>query len=307
MGFKTRSLGRVIALLSVVALSACTVGDEQDSAQTSSSNAVVEIAEELVETSQEVAQLDAPASEVEQIDIPASEITQPQGLEAETDTFLFDVESLVVPHGAIAIHKVGEAHQPDFSVPAWSTIKVPIAIAALREDPDVINDVEIAIRASDNEAIKRLWASLDDPVAQVTAVIEEAGSSAYVLDRRLVPPYTSYGQSPWTVPEQANFAAGLRCVEGSEEVVDFMSNITVGGDYGLGIIPGAILKSGWGPSPEGIYGLRQLGLVPNGDGYVAVALAATSPDGSYASGQAILTEMATNLQQVLEQLPADAC
>ncbi|MDO4929079.1 MAG: hypothetical protein Q3976_08510 [Corynebacterium sp.] len=86
-----------------------------------------------------------------------------------------------------------------------------------------------------------------------------------------------------------------------------MSNIVNGGNYGLGQISGAIFKGGWGPSPAGVYGLRQFGLVANGDGYVAVALAATSPDGSYEGGQAVLNAMAANLQAVVGQLPANAC
>ncbi|AEX69471.1 hypothetical protein CIP107554_00774 [Corynebacterium diphtheriae] len=48
-------------------------------------------------------------------------------------------------------------------VPAWSTIKVPISIAALRANPG--NDVLMrqAITVSDNDAARALWDSLGSP------------------------------------------------------------------------------------------------------------------------------------------------
>lgn len=48
----------------------------------------------------------------------------------------------------------------DGAYPAWSTIKVPIAIAALRQDPSLSPDAAAAIQYSDNDAAQRLWSAL---------------------------------------------------------------------------------------------------------------------------------------------------
>ena len=52
------------------------------------------------------------------------------------------------------------------SGPAWSTIKVPLTIAALREEdpPEVTNAMIAAIAESDNAAAESIWEKLGDPV-----------------------------------------------------------------------------------------------------------------------------------------------
>lgn len=198
------------------------------------------------------------------------------------------------------------------AVPPWSTIKVPIAIAAFRNDSAAAQPyVAPAITQSSNEAAAQLWASLGDPSRAATLteqVISEGKSSATVQTKVVRPGFSSFGQSDWSVPEQATFASNLRCIQGSEPVTKYMGQIASGGGYGLGIIPGALFKGGWGPDESGNYGARQFGLVPNGAGkFVAVALAATSPDGTMEGAQARLTEAVKILQPVLGELPTAAC
>jgi hypothetical protein len=58
---------------------------------------------------------------------------------------------------------------------AWSTMKLPVIVAAIavgRADWDAI---EAAITRSDNEAALRLWHELDDAAAQVEAQLRAAG------------------------------------------------------------------------------------------------------------------------------------
>lgn len=248
---------------------------------------------------------DAPEEPSEDTPVEETKPTTVRAHESNADSA--DLASLVEAHGAIAVAGIGEVNDLDFTVPAWSTIKVPISIAALRQDPSASGDVALAIQQSDNDAAARLWQSLASPAEDTAEVITDAGSSAQVQDQQVAPPYSSFGQSTWSVLQQANFAAGMRCVAGAQEVVGYMGNIANGANYGLGTIPGAIFKGGWGPNSAGVYGVRQFGVIPNDQGYVAIALAATSPDGSYESGQAVLTQMAQNVYEHINELPAQAC
>jgi len=215
-------------------------------------------------------------------------------------------------NGAAAIAVAGIGGADDTAVAPWSTVKVPIAIAALRKDPSLHGTMTQAIQNSDNAAAETLWASLGTPEQAAEAagsVIREGGSSARVESQVVRPGFSSFGQSDWSLSAQADFASHLRCIQGSEPVVSAMGSIGNGGGYGLGAIPGAIFKGGWGPNAAGAYGLRQFGLIPkpDGAGYVAVAIAVESPDGSYESGQAELTAAAEFLRLKVDSLPEAAC
>ena len=85
---------------------------------------------------------------------------------------------------------------------AWSTIKVPLAIAALRNDRARANDLVVkAITESDNHASEQLWSELGEPADAarlVQAVVAEGGDTATVVEsRRLRPGYTAFGQTQW--------------------------------------------------------------------------------------------------------------
>ena len=56
-------------------------------------------------------------------------------------------------------------------------------------------------------------------------------------------------------------------------------------------------KGGWGPDPDGKYLVRQMGLLKTSSGYrAAVAITARPPDGTYASGQVLLSQVASWLK-----------
>jgi hypothetical protein len=64
---------------------------------------------------------------------------------------------------------------------AWSTLKVPLSIAALTANPDAATPImQQAISQSDNAAADQLWSMLGDPQAAadaVEAVLTEGGDT----------------------------------------------------------------------------------------------------------------------------------
>ncbi|MDK7047687.1 hypothetical protein QP324_03750 [Corynebacterium sp. UMB0012] len=194
---------------------------------------------------------------------------------------------------------------------AWSTSKVPVLIAANRTGAADNQLVSSAITYSDNEAAKAAWAGLGEGTAAAQAaqsVIAEAGDTATQVQSQVTrPEFTAFGQTMWSVGNQAKFMAGLRCVEGAQPIIDAMGVADPAQGYGLRTLPGALMKGGWGPSPAGSYDVRQMGIVQLGGHDVAVALIASSPDGQYASTQTVLTSMAEALAQADTQWSSPAC
>lgn len=171
---------------------------------------------------------------------------------------------------------------------AWSTIKVPLAIAALRSDWSRARDLAIkAITESDNHASEQLWSQLGDPAdaaRKVQIVIAEAGDTATVVEpRRLRPGFTAFGQTQWTLQRQARFAAELSSIPDASEVIDLMRRLTTGQQWGLAA-KGIAAKAGWGPGVQGEYLVRQFGIVPTPYGQWGVALAADAGDGVFETG-----------------------
>lgn len=175
----------------------------------------------------------------------------------------------------------------DMSDAAWSTSKVPLAIAALNAAGGGLEEqMRQAISASDNDAAEALWASLGSPSEAAQAVQDvladggDTGTEVPAEKRR--EEFSTFGQTYWTLEAQATFASNLRCLPGTDPVVEAMGQVVAGQDYGLGQIDGAVYKGGWGPGDDGTYLIRQFGLVPAQDGtMVPVAVAAEAPDGSY--------------------------
>lgn len=194
---------------------------------------------------------------------------------------------------------------------AWSTSKVPVLIAANRTGAADSQLVSSAITYSDNEAAKAAWAGLGEGTAAAQAaqsVIAEAGDTATQVQSQVTrPEFTAFGQTMWSVGNQAKFMAGVRCVEGAQPIIDVMGVADPAQAYGLRTLPGALMKGGWGPSPAGAYDVRQMGIAQLGGHDVAVALIASSPDGQYASTQTVLTSMAEALAQAETQWPSPAC
>ena len=116
---------------------------------------------------------------------------------------------------------------------AWSTIKVPLAIAALRRDRRLAQDLVVkAITESDNSASEQLWSQLGDPAdaaRQVQIIVQECGDAATVVEsRRLRRGFTAFGQTQWTLDRQARFAAQLPVIPDGAAVIDLMRQLTSG-------------------------------------------------------------------------------
>lgn len=76
------------------------------------------------------------------------------------------------------------------------------------------------------------------------------------------------------------------------EVVDEMERVTRGQRWGLGRLPSAAFKVGWGPDPADRSLVRRFGIVPPNGHLVAVALAAEPTSGSFVDGVRALDRMA---------------
>jgi hypothetical protein len=195
---------------------------------------------------------------------------------------------------------------------AWSTIKVPLAIAALRETepPEATDAMRAAITESDNDAAEAIWASLGDPetaARKVEAVLAEAGAPTTVESRKVRPEFTAFGQTTWSLRDQATFLSAAACDPGNQPIMDLMGQISPDQRWGLGQIPGAKFKGGWGPSPEGNYLVRQFGVIPVNEGLAVVAVAVDPRSGSFDDGTQALTQIATWLREHADLLPAGNC
>jgi hypothetical protein len=191
---------------------------------------------------------------------------------------------------------------------AWSTIKVPLAIATARAGSGSTELVTKTIAQSDNAAAEKLWSQLGNPAAaakQVQAVIHDAGDTTTVVEsRRLRPGYTAFGQTQWPLVRQAQFAARLPGIAEASPIVELMRNLTTGQRWGLAA-KGFAAKGGWGPGRHGEYLVRQFAIVPADSGHVGVALAAEAHDGVFETGVDVVDKLADWLVDHLAELTQD--
>lgn len=195
--------------------------------------------------------------------------------------------------------------------PAWSTIKVPLAIAATRHDPNTASLIERAITASDNAAADELWASLGDPAAAAAAVhqvlTDGANPDVYVQAEQIRPPYSPYGQTIWAQADAARFAWTLPCIPDADPVLAQMRNIASGQQWGLAALDNTATKGGWGPDPDGNYLARQIGVYQTETGALGLAIATKPDDGTFATATSILNNLANWITQNIAELPGAGC
>ena len=203
---------------------------------------------------------------------------------------------------------------PDFAdQPAWSTIKIPLVIASMRQHntDHPTTAMMAAITESDNAAAESIWEGLGDPViaaAAVGKVLHEVGDPTLVESRKLRPEYTAFGQTDWSLTNQATFLAAAACDPRNRPVLDLMGQVTGDQRWGLGALPDAQIKGGWGPAPSGRYLVRQIAVVPAGQrGVTVVAMAAEPDSGSFADGTRVLTQIGEWLRAHVEALPGAKC
>lgn len=195
---------------------------------------------------------------------------------------------------------------------AWSTIKVPLAIAALRDagTAELTAEVTAAITRSDNAAAEAIWASLGDPVTaahKVDAVLRETGDPTTVQSEKVRPQFSAFGQTYWSLDDQTRFLAVTACDPRDTPVLTLMGEIVPEQRWGLGIIPGSRFKGGWGPSVSGRYLVRQFGVITVPAGRTAVAIAAEPASGTFADGTKDLTRIANWLSGHTAAFPAGRC
>jgi hypothetical protein len=184
---------------------------------------------------------------------------------------------------------------------AWSTSKVPVAMAVLAQGGGQAHQADLAqaLTASDNAAAERLWASLGGGAAAAQAADEQlraAGDEHTMIQAQtLRAGYTPFGQTEWALTDQARFTAGLGCTREGTQVLGLMGRVVGGQRWGLGSagVPWR-LKGGWGPGitpGEGDGWLdRQMGVLTIRGRQLAVAIA-TAP-GSHGTGTSNLTALA---------------
>ena len=195
--------------------------------------------------------------------------------------------------------------------PAWSTIKVPLVIAAYRQanPPQVTDLMRAAITESDNAAAESLWGQLGEPPAaalKVQQVLQETGDTTTVESQKLRPEFTAFGQTVWSLVNQLRFTATAFCNSANDPIFKLMGQIEPNQTWGIGI-PGSEFKGGWGPSPSGKYLVRQIGVLTSSAGKIAVAIAAEPESGSFDDGTRDLGEVAKWLTVHLAALPAGQC
>nr|WP_234712777.1 class A beta-lactamase-related serine hydrolase [Mycolicibacterium komanii]CRL69974.1 hypothetical protein CPGR_01776 [Mycolicibacterium komanii] len=240
--------------------------------------------------------------------------------DGSNDRFATEFEALAAELPAdlgIVVHPVGEGPPPvaagEWSVgPAWSTIKVPLVIAGLRAtDPPTVSDaMRAAITQSDNAAAESIWQSLGDPATaaqKVQEVLAAAGDPTVVESVKVRPEFTAFGQTQWSLADQALFLSSAVCDARNEPVLALMSQIGPSQSWGLGSIPGAEYKGGWGPSETGEYVVRQMGVIPTPGGSAVVTVAAEPDSGSFDDGATVLTQVAEWLSQHAGLLPTGNC
>jgi hypothetical protein len=189
------------------------------------------------------------------------------------------------------------------SAVAWSTAKVPIAMAVIASGGASSHQTDLsqALTASDNAAAERLWTSLGRGAVAAQASDEQlrvAGDTRTAMQAQtLRAGYTAFGQTDWALTDQARFTAGLACSQEGSQVLRYMGQVVAGQRWGLGSagVP-ARFKGGWGPGSRpgagGGYLDRQMGVLTIRGRQLAVVVATTPSDGSHATGMRNLTALA---------------
>lgn len=169
---------------------------------------------------------------------------------------------------------------------AWSTAKVPVAMAAIDAGVGSSGDLRQAITASDNAAAERLWSALGGgsrAARAATAQLRAAGDGrTTVQSQRLRPGFTAFGQTAWRLSDQARFVAGMACSAQGAGVLGLMGSVIPAQRWGLGQAGSSQrLKGGWGPglTPGAADGWmeRQMGIVTVAGRPVVIAIASGAP------------------------------
>jgi hypothetical protein len=211
----------------------------------------------------------------------------------------------------------GVVHAGDLqTIPAWSSIKVPIAVAAVQKalqsgGADALTeDVDAAIMNSDNDAALRLWQTLGDSDREsaryVDAVLRQAGDPTQSVADQDRDDYGGFGDDQWSLDNQVIFANRLACLAGTEPVLGAMGRINDDHRRGFGRLPGVLFKGGWGNSDEdGSYLLREFGLAGADGARVPLSAAVIPADGSDETARSAMFDLAGKLEPVIAEAAGD--
>lgn len=208
---------------------------------------------------------------------------------------------------------------------AWSTIKVPIAERILRDfgGPEAISpaqraNITAAITVSDNDAAAALFRDLENrhgglaaASSAVDEMLREAGDTETVISTEGRDGFSTYGQTDWSLENQYRYMAALAggCIGdpvSREFLLDQMGSVGGSDLFGIGAtgVP-ARWKGGWGPGTDGKYLVRQMGVIETGGKEIVLALAAIPDDGTFESGQSMLSDLAGwAATDLADQIPA---
>ena len=192
---------------------------------------------------------------------------------------------------------------------AWSTSKVPVAIAAEQKfgQSAVEPDVTSAIVNSDNTAIENLWNKLgggSTSAAAANAVLRAGGDNATSLNATTSTGFTAFGQSQWRFTNQSVFASRLPCMPEAAHVLSLMRSTGSNQRWGVQSFTGTAVKGGWGPD-GGNYDVRQLAVVTTQYGSFGLAMGTVAP--SFAAGQQVLSKLGDWVRLNLDSLPYGHC
>ena len=119
--------------------------------------------------------------------------------------------------------------------------------------------------------------------------------------------FSIFGQTVWPLADQARYAAATVCAVPGDAVAQMMGEISAGQAWGLGTVPGARFKGGWGPEPDGRYLVRQFGVIDTAVGPVAVAIAAIADAGDFDTATVLTTRVTDWLTAHPALLPGPSC
>lgn len=181
------------------------------------------------------------------------------------------------------------------TAPAWSTIKVPLVLAAASGSA---SDKRAAIRASDNEAAERLWASLGrndvHRAGKLTQQLRRGGDRRTIVPTTpLMPPWSVFGQTPWAAADQLRYLLGLSALPDADALLEDMRHLDAQQQWGIADRTRPVAKGGWGPMRHGGYLVRQFGWFEVSGVKLPVAMAVEA--GSFGEGTQVLTTLATAL------------
>ncbi|MDU7790926.1 MAG: hypothetical protein E7J80_12040, partial [Corynebacterium sp.] len=181
--------------------------------------------------------------------------------------------------------------------PVWSTIKVPIAIAALKDGADK-SLVDLAIKESDNDAAFALWSQVQwregSAENAVKALLDDYGSHAKIHD-------SAFGYSTWSLKDQAVFGAELPCIPEADYVHKVLKDIVSWQRVGLSAQPRTRAKSGWGlDEEENEYTYRQFGVHEVDGKRVGVALSVVMDGEDYADAEPAVKYLAHQLVDIVD-------